>query len=64
LNTEPWRLAPVLRTGKNGGLRLFFSENGGTIDSDMNKVIVEATSFQWDEGNADKNWVKHGISQA
>ena len=30
----------------------------------MNKVIVEAASFQWDEGNADKNWVKHGISQA
>ena len=34
----------------------------------MNKMVDKAASFQWDEGNADKNWadknwIKHGISQ-
>ena len=29
----------------------------------MNKIVDKAASFQWDEGNADKNWIKHGISQ-
>ena len=28
-----------------------------------NKIIDEAVSFQWDDGNSDKNWIKHGISQ-
>jgi len=30
----------------------------------MGEIIDRAVSFQWDEGNADKNWSKHGITQA
>ena len=30
----------------------------------MSEIIDRAVSFQWDEGNADKNWNKHGITQA
>jgi uncharacterized DUF497 family protein len=29
----------------------------------MNEAMDKAASFQWDDGNADKNWIKHGISQ-
>ncbi len=25
--------------------------------------LAQATGFQWDEGNAEKNWLKHGVSQ-
>jgi len=28
------------------------------------EVVEKAVSFQWDEGNRDKNWIKHGITQA
>jgi uncharacterized DUF497 family protein len=24
----------------------------------------EATEFEWDDGNADKNWLRHRVSQA
>jgi uncharacterized DUF497 family protein len=29
----------------------------------MDGVVDKAVSFQWDEGNSDKNWIKHGITQ-
>ena len=25
--------------------------------------LAQCTGFQWDEGNAEKNWLKHGVSQ-
>jgi len=25
---------------------------------------AECTGFQWDAGNSDKSWIKHGVSQA
>ena len=28
------------------------------------KTIDKAVSFQWDAGNSDKNWIKHGVTQA
>lgn len=27
-------------------------------------LLARATGFQWDEGNATKNWAKHALSQA
>jgi uncharacterized DUF497 family protein len=30
----------------------------------MNETVDKAVAFQWDEGNSDKNWIKHGITQA
>jgi len=30
---------------------------------DMNKLL-KATVFEWDDGNIDKNWIKHGVSPA
>jgi len=33
--------------------------------SEINNMTIEkAVSFQWDEGNSDKNWSKHSITQA
>ena len=26
--------------------------------------LLECTGFQWDEGNAEKNWLKHEVSEA
>ena len=26
--------------------------------------LLECTGFQWDEGNVEKNWVKHKVSRA
>jgi len=26
------------------------------------KKLLKATNFEWDEGNIDKNWIKHGVS--
>lgn len=28
---------------------------------EMNKLL-HATGFEWDDGNIDKNWIKHGVS--
>jgi uncharacterized DUF497 family protein len=25
--------------------------------------LSQSTGFQWDEGNAEKNWLKHGVTQ-
>ncbi|GAB6269685.1 MAG: BrnT family toxin [Smithella sp.] len=30
---------------------------------DMNKLL-KATGFEWNDGNIDKNWIKHGVSPA
>jgi hypothetical protein len=24
--------------------------------------LLKSTGFEWDEGNIDKNWIKHGVS--
>jgi uncharacterized DUF497 family protein len=26
-------------------------------------LLLEATGFQWDEGNAEKNWIRHRVSR-
>ena len=26
--------------------------------------LLDCTGFQWDEGNAEKNWIKHKVSRA
>lgn len=26
------------------------------------KKLLQATEFQWDQGNLEKNWLKHGVS--
>jgi len=26
------------------------------------KQLLKATGFEWDKGNIDKNWIKHGVS--
>src|SRR5207302_250634 len=31
--------------------------------ADMQARLAEATGFQWDEGNATKNWSKHEVGQ-
>lgn len=31
---------------------------------DFYQLIARATSFDWDEGNAEKNWTKHRVSHA
>jgi uncharacterized DUF497 family protein len=30
---------------------------------DAMQLLAACTGFQWDEGNAQKNWLKHGVSQ-
>ena len=27
------------------------------------ELLAACTGFQWDEGNAEKNWTRHGVSQ-
>ena len=29
----------------------------------MSETLDKAVSFQWDDGNSEKNWIKHGITQ-
>lgn len=29
---------------------------------DVYKKLEECTSFQWDKGNIEKNWLKHGVT--
>jgi len=31
--------------------------------ADASARLAQCTGFQWDEGNAEKNWLKHGVSQ-
>lgn len=30
--------------------------------ADLLAPLLECTGFQWDEGNVDKNWIKHKVS--
>ena len=32
--------------------------------ADLHDRLVAATGFEWDEGNATKNWSKHEVTQA
>lgn len=29
----------------------------------MKKALIQASSFEWDKGNKDKNWSKHKVTQ-
>jgi uncharacterized DUF497 family protein len=40
-------------------LVVYFQEGGG-----MSGGEIDATEFDWDEGNAEKNWLRHRVSQA
>jgi uncharacterized protein len=31
------------------------------VEEDLRKRLGSATGFDWDEGNADKNWSKHAV---
>lgn len=31
--------------------------------ADAIERLAQCTGFEWDEGNAEKNWTKHGVSQ-
>lgn len=31
---------------------------------DPRQILDECTGFEWDEGNADKNWVAHEVTRA
>jgi hypothetical protein len=31
--------------------------------ADAMELLGACTGFQWDEGNAEKSWIKHGVSQ-
>lgn len=30
-------------------------------ETDLSRRLREAIGFDWDEGNADKNWIKHAV---
>ena len=32
------------------------------MNEEFNKLLIECTSFEWDEGNKDKNWIKHKVN--
>ena len=32
------------------------------LPMDRLEILRECSGFQWDEGNADKNWIKHRVS--
>ncbi len=29
----------------------------------MNEILDNCTGFQWDEGNSEKNWIKHKVTR-
>jgi uncharacterized DUF497 family protein len=31
--------------------------------ADAIERLAQCTGFEWDEGNAEKNWIKHGVSR-
>ena len=31
--------------------------------ADLYDLLTECTGFQWDAGNAEKNWIKHSVSR-
>ncbi|MGH7599391.1 MAG: BrnT family toxin [bacterium] len=30
----------------------------------MSKILANCTGFDWDEGNSDKNWIQHHVSDS
>ena len=34
------------------------------MDEEAKRLLLECTGFEWDEGNRDKNWIKHRVSNA
>ena len=34
------------------------------MDVELKKALQECTGFEWDEGNKNKNWIKHRVSNS
>lgn len=34
------------------------------MDKKFKELLLECTGFEWDEGNRDKNWIKHKVSNS
>ena len=34
------------------------------MDKKIKELLLECTGFEWDEGNRDKNWIKHKVSNS
>jgi len=34
------------------------------MDEKIRNFLLECTGFEWDEGNKDKNWLKHKVSNS
>ena len=34
------------------------------MNENFKKLLLECTGFEWDEGNRDKNWIKHQVSNS
>lgn len=34
------------------------------MNENFKKLLHECTGFEWDEGNRDKNWIKHQVSNS
>ncbi|GAB6163538.1 BrnT family toxin [Desulfothermus naphthae] len=34
------------------------------MDKKFKQLLLECTGFEWDEGNKDKNWIKHKVSNS
>jgi len=34
------------------------------MDERFKKLLLECTDFEWDEGNKNKNWIKHKVSNS
>ncbi len=34
------------------------------MDEKFEKLLLECTGFEWDEGNKDKNWIKHNVTNS
>jgi len=32
------------------------------MDEKFKQLLLECTGFEWDEGNKDKNWIKHKVT--
>jgi len=34
------------------------------MNKKFKKLLLECTGFEWDEGNRDKNWIKHKVNNS
>ena len=34
------------------------------MDEKFKKILLKCIGFEWDEGNKDKNWIKHKVSNS